>query len=206
MPDQPPNDVTMLLHALGAGDQQAANQLLPLVYEELRKLAKARMAQESPGLTLEATALVHEAYMRLVGAAKTAEGEGPGEHAQWDGRGHFFGAAAIAMRRILVERARSHARLKRGGDRERVNLSEVAEVTPAGSGPDTADVLALDEALAKLERTNPRRAQVVMLRYFAGLSIEETAQAMDLSPATIKNEWTIARAWLHREMTGDAPS
>ncbi len=196
------NDVTMLLHAIGAGNKHAAEQLLPLVYDELRRLAKARMANEPADHTLQPTALVHEAYMRLLGRAEA--GADPNAARKWDGRGHFFGAAAQAMRRILVERARNQARLKRGGGRERLSLSDVAPA--ADTGLDSADVLALDEALGRLETENPRRAQVVMLRYFAGLSVEETAAAMDLSPATIKNEWTVARAWLHREMTRDGPA
>lgn len=187
MAERTGHDVTQLLHALGQGDQRAAEELLPLVYEELRKLARARMANEPADHTLQATALVHEAYLRLVNNA---------EDKKWDGRGHFFGAAAQAMRRILVERARHHGRIKRGGDRKRVALGEDA----ASVSSDGTDLLALDEVLDKLEKHDTRKFQVVMLRYFGGLSIEETAAAMDLSPATIKNEWTIARAWLHREM------
>lgn len=187
MSERTRHDVTQLLQALGQGDQRAAEELLPLVYEELRKLARAKMAQEPADHTLQATALVHEAYLRLVHNA---------EDKKWDGRGHFFGAAAQAMRRILVERARHHGRLKRGGDRKRVALGEDAASTEA----DGTDLLALDEVLDRLEKHDPRKFQVVMLRYFGGLSIEETAAALDLSPATIKNEWTIARAWLHREM------
>lgn len=181
------HDVTQLLHALGQGDQKAAEELLPLVYEELRKLARAKMSHEPVDHTLQATALVHEAYLRLVNNA---------HEQRWDGRGHFFGAAAQAMRRILVERARHHGRLKRGGDRQRVALGEDAASVEA----DGTDLLALDEVLNKLEQHDHRKFQVVMLRYFGGLSIEETAAALDLSPATIKNEWAIARAWLHREM------
>lgn len=188
MSERTRHDVTQLLQALGEGDPRAAEELLPLVYEELRKLARARMANEPADHTLQATALVHEAYLRLV---KNAEDQ------RWDGRGHFFGAAAQAMRRILVERARHHGRLKRGGDRKRVALSEDA----ASASADGTDLLALDEVLNKLEKHDPRKFQVVMLRYFGGLSIEETAAALDLSPATIKNDWTIARAWLHREMS-----
>ncbi len=184
------HDVTMLLQAVGQGDENAAAQLLPLVYEELRKLAQARMHQESPGQTLQPTALVHEAYMRLV----DSQGKSP----RWDGRGHFFGAAALAMRRILVERARHRKRIKHGGGRQRVELGEAAAMTDA---PDGTDLIALDEAMQKLEKMDKRKYDVVMLRYFAGLSIEETASALALSPATIKNEWTFARAWLHREMS-----
>jgi len=190
MSEPSPHEVTQLLEALNGGDVKAAADLLPLVYEELRKLARARMSNEPDGHTLQATALVHEAYLRVIGQ---------GDERQWDNRGHFFGAAALAMRRILVERARHHARIKRGGDRQRVTLSENAAVFDQ----DATDLLALNEALSKLEAYDKRKSEVVMLRYFAGLSIEETAAAMDLSAATIKNEWTFARAWLHRELNKD---
>ncbi len=193
------HDVTMLLNAVGQGDENAAAQLLPLVYEELRKLAASRMSHESAGQTLQPTALVHEAYMRLV----DAQGKSP----RWDGRGHFFGAAALAMRRILVERARHRNRIKHGGGRKRVDLGEaatMADATGGANGADGTDLIALDEAMQKLERVDKRKYDVVMLRYFAGLSIEETASALSLSAATIKNEWTFARAWLHREMAGSA--
>jgi RNA polymerase sigma factor (TIGR02999 family) len=186
MLNEPGHDVTELLSAMGAGDQRAAADLLPLVYEELRKLAQARMVRE-PAQTLQPTALVHEAYLRLVGDA---------DRAKWNGRGHFFGAAAQAMRRIMVERARGQARLKRGGDRRRVTLEDNAVATESGG----EDLVALDAALDRLEAHDQRKAQVVMLRYFAGLTVEETAAALDLSPAMIKKEWTVARAWLHREL------
>ncbi len=184
--NDPGHEVTELLSAMGAGDQRAAADLLPLVYEELRKLAQARMSKE-PAQTLQPTALVHEAYLRLVGDA---------DRAKWNGRGHFFGAAAQAMRRIMVERARGQARLKRGGDRRRVALEDNAVATESGGD----DLVALDAALDRLEAHDQRKAQVVMLRYFAGLTVEETAAALDLSPAMIKKEWTVARAWLHREL------
>ncbi len=186
MPNEPGHEVTELLSALGAGDQRAASELLPLVYEELRKLAQARMVKE-PAQTLQPTALVHEAYLRLVGDA---------DRAKWNGRGHFFGAAAQAMRRIMVERARGNARLKRGGDRRRVSLEDNAVATES----EGEDLVALDAALQRLEARDPRKGQIVMLRYFAGLTVEETAAALDLSPAMIKKEWTVARAWLHREL------
>ena len=186
MAGEPKHGVTQLLSALAAGDQHAAADLLPLVYTELRKLAQARMARE-PAQTLQPTALVHEAYLRLVGDA---------DRAQWNGRGHFFGAAARAMRRIMVERARGNARLKRGGDRQRIMLEDQAVATESGGD----DLVALDQALDRLEAHDARKAQVVMLRYFAGLTVEETAAALDLSPAMIKKEWTVARAWLHREL------
>lgn len=181
--------VTQILTAMQAGDQRAASELLPLVYDELRKLARARMAKEGDNLTLEPTALVHEAYMRVVGSL---------DQKKWDHRGHFFGAAAIAMRRILVERARHNNRIKHGGGRARVALHDDAAV--AKPPQDETDLVLLDNALAKLEAVDARKAQIVMLRYFAGLSIEETAAAMSLSSATVKNEWAFARAWLHREM------
>ncbi len=181
-------EITQLLNAASGGDKRASAELLPLVYEELRKLARARMAAEPAGHTLQPTALVHEAYLRLVGTENTV---------RWDGRGHFFGAAARAMRRILVERARSRGRIKRGGDRGRVELTDVGMAVE----PPATDLVALDEALDRLEKHDPRKAEVVMLRYFAGLTIEETAAALSLSPATIKTEWAFARAWLHREIS-----
>ena len=164
----------------------SSDELLPEVYDELRKLARARLARERHAeQTLQPTALVHEAYLRV------ADGG-----AQWDRRGHFFAAAALAMRRILVERARHYQRIKHGGDAERVELdSAMMRVDPA-----LTDLVAVDEALTRLEQTDPRKAQIVSLRYFAGLSIEETAAALDLSPATVKNEWTFARAWLYRAL------
>lgn len=182
----PPHEVTQLLAAVNDGDSRASAKLLPLVYDELRKLAKARMAHEAVGQTLQPTALVHEAYLRLVGDTNVG----------WDNRGHFFAAAALAMRRILVERARSRNRIKRGGGRARVELTDAALVSEAPDG----DLLILDEAMNRLEKYDKRKADVVMLRYFAGLSIEETAAAIGVSPATVKNEWTFARAWLHREV------
>jgi RNA polymerase sigma factor (TIGR02999 family) len=161
------------------------------VYEELRRLARARMAKEKgrgAGFTLQPTALVHEAYMRLIGSADV----------KWNGRGHFFGAAASAMRRILVERARHRDRVKHGGGRQRVELEEHAAMSDE---PEPDELLALDEGLNKLERQDKRKADVVMLRYFAGLSVEDTATALGVSEATVKNDWTFARAWLNREMS-----
>lgn len=165
----------------------SAEQLLPLVYDELRRLARARNAQEPAGRTLQPTALVHEAYQRLVGPE--------GDEVRWDRRGHFFAAAAQAMRRILVDRARQHRRDARGAGRQRVELNADAAIDPA-----TTDLVAIDEALDQLAANDARKAQVVMLRYFAGLTVEETAQAMDLPPATIDDEWRLARAWLHRAL------
>lgn len=160
---------------------------MPVVYDELRRLAKSRLAKERGPQTLDPTALVHEAYLRLVG-----DGD-----ASWGGRGHFFGAAAIAMRRILVERARARNRIKRGGGAARVELTEQALV----SEPPADELIALDEALDRLSAMDARKGQVVMLRYFAGLGVEETAKALDVSVATVKNDWAFARAWLHRELS-----
>jgi RNA polymerase sigma factor (TIGR02999 family) len=196
------NEVTRVLNAAQAGDQQATGQLLEMVYDELRQLAHARIAAEKgagAGMTLQATALVHEAYLRLV----TAPGGGEGPAPVFSGRGHFFGAAALAMRRILIERARRKNRLKRGGGMALAPLDDRAIATLEHQR-DPTDLIAIDEALQKLEKIDPRKGRVVTLRYFAGLSVEETAAAMDLSPATVKNEWTFARAWLHRELSGEA--
>lgn len=183
------NDITKLLVSAQKEGGSITEQLLPLVYDELRKLAEHRMANEPPGLTLQATALVHEAYMRLVGNTEI----------QWDSRGHFFSAAAIAMRRILVERARRVGSKKHGGDRCRVPL-EQAEIQI--NEPDE-DVLALDEALEKLEQFDARKNRVVMLRYFAGLTVEEVSQVLGVSYATVKNDWQFAKAWLYKEIRRD---
>jgi RNA polymerase sigma factor (TIGR02999 family) len=186
------SDVTQILHAIAEGDPSAASQLLPLVYEELRKLAAHKLEHETPGQTLQPTALVHEAYLRLVG----------NEHgAHWDNRGHFFAAAAEAMRRILVDNARRKHSQKHGGglarqelDPDQITAPEVRE-----------DLLALDEALTKLAVANPQAAQLVQLRYFAGLSIPEAAQTLGISPRSADRLWAYARAWLHQEIAGDAP-
>jgi RNA polymerase sigma factor (TIGR02999 family) len=169
------------------GGPGSSREMLPEVYDELRKLARARMAREQHQQTLQPTALVHEAYLRVAG---------PGQNARWDRRGHFFAAAALAMRRILVERARHHQRLKHGAGGERVDLDSAI----AGPDPGLTDLVAIDEALTRLEQTDARKAKIVALRYFAGLSIEETANALDISPATVKNEWKFARAWLYRAL------
>jgi RNA polymerase sigma factor (TIGR02999 family) len=186
------DDVTWILSALNRGDEAAASQLLPLVYEELRKLAAHRMASERPDHTLQATALVHEAYVRLVGA---------NDAQQWNGRGHFFAAAAEAMRRILVENARSKGRLKRGGgaDRQRIELS-AAEPPAAGLSD---DILSLHEALGKFEVQHPRKAQLVKLRFFAGMTNEQAAQVLEISTSTADNYWAYARCWLRLEISGD---
>ena len=181
-------DVTRLPDA-AAGGPKAAGELLPLVYDELRKLAAARLAGDRPGQTLQPTALVHEAYLRL------ARGSA-GQH--WDSRGHFFAAAAEAMRRILVERARHKRSHKAGGDRRRLDL---AEVEPAVPGPDV-DLLALNEALEKLERQDRRKAELVKLRFFAGLTTEEAARALGISASTADNDWAYARCWLRVELRG----
>jgi RNA polymerase sigma factor (TIGR02999 family) len=181
------SEVTRILSAIEQGDPQAAEQLLPLVYDELRRLAAQRLTKEKPGQTLQATALVHEAYLRLVDV----------EQAQrWNSRGHFFAAAAEAMRRILVDSARSRSAEKRGGGRRRVEV-DVAEF---GARQDDQKLLALDEALARLERQHPRKAQLVKLRYFAGRSIREAAEALGISTATADRYWAYARAWLQRDM------
>ena len=186
------SDVTYILSAIEAGDPSAAAQLLPLVYDELRQLAAQRLAKEKPGQTLQATELVHEAYLRLVGGGERA----------WDSRGHFFAAAAEAMRRIVVEAARRKKRLKHGGGRERVAI-ELTEL-PTRLPPE--DLLALDEALTKLASTDPRAAQLVQLRYFAGLSIPEAAQSLGISPRSADRLWAYARVWLLREVGGDGPN
>jgi RNA polymerase sigma factor (TIGR02999 family) len=186
------SDVTRILQCIESGDPSAADQLLPLVYDELRKLAAARMAAEMPGQTLQATALVHEAYVRLVDVdVEKAQ--------QWNSRGHFFAAAAEAMRRILVENARKRGRLKRGGDRQRLDLDAVP--SPADEACD--DLLALDEALDEFARKHPQRADLVKLRYFAGMTADEAARSLGISPSTADRHWIFARAWLYRRMVGD---
>jgi RNA polymerase sigma factor (TIGR02999 family) len=181
------SEVTRILSAIQQGDRQAADQLLPLVYDELRQLAAEKLAQERPGLTLQATGLVHEAYLRLVGADADQ---------QWDGRGHFFAAAAEAMRRILVENARRKRRLRHGGGRARLDLDQVEACDPGRSG----ELLALDEALDRLAAEEPTAAEVVKLRYFAGLTLEQVAQALNLSLRTVNRHWAYAKAWLFGEL------
>jgi RNA polymerase sigma factor (TIGR02999 family) len=180
-------DVTRVLSAIEQGDMKAADRLLPLVYDELRKLAAQRLAHEAPGQTLQATALVHEAYLRLAGDAQAR---------RWDSRGHFFAAAAEAMRRILVENARRKRSYKRGGGLVRHDLDEVQLAVPELGD----DLLALDEALARLAAKDPLKARLVELRHFAGLTIEQAALALGLSTTTAHRHWTYARAWLHQEV------
>ena len=186
------NEVTQILSGIVAGDPHAAAQLLPLVYDELRKLAAQKLAQEKPGQTLQATALVHEAYLRLVDTKQAPH---------WNSRGHFFASAAEAMRRILVETARRKQTDKHGGACERIHVELADLPTPQRDNK----LLRLDEALARLELQRPLQARLVKLRFFAGLTISETAAALEISTATADRYWTYARAWLQREMAGVDP-
>ncbi len=181
------SDVTRILSAIERGDENAADKLLPLVYQELRKLAAAKLAHEKPGQTIQATALVHEAWLRLVGTDVDIH---------WQGRGHFFGAAAKAMQRILVENARRKKSLRAGGGYRRVELSEVA----ASVHGSAVDVLEVDEALRKLEEQDRRKAELVRLRFFAGLTLPEAARALGISGTTADNDWAYAKTWLRLEM------
>jgi RNA polymerase sigma factor (TIGR02999 family) len=185
-------EVTQILSALEQGKPHAAEQLLPLVYDELRRLAAERMRQERPGQTLQATALVHEAYLRLVDTDKVQ---------RWDSRGHFFAAAAEAMRRILIEQARRKRSRKRGGNRRRVEL-DAGAVFAAPADQVADDLLALDEALQQFESEDPLKARLVKLRYFAGLSLPQAAEALDISVATAKRWWVYARSWLYGKVHG----
>jgi RNA polymerase sigma factor (TIGR02999 family) len=177
-------DMTRILSAIEQGDPQAAEQLLPLVYEELRRLATQRLAHEQSGQTLQATALVHEAYLRLVGGEQTHS---------WDGRRHFFAAAAEAMRRILIDRARQKQTRKAGGGRRRLDLDDLE---PALEDGNSDRLLALDEALGQLEAADPRKAELVKLRFFAGLTAEQAAAALGVSTSTAEKDWAYARSWL----------
>ncbi|MCC6491388.1 MAG: sigma-70 family RNA polymerase sigma factor [Pirellulales bacterium] len=191
------SDVTQIIVQIEKGEPGAADLLLPLVYDELRRLALSKLAQEKPGQTLQATSLVHEAYLRLLGA----DGRQP---QRWDSRGHFFAAAAEAMRRILVEQARRKGRLKRGGQRRRVDLDSAC----AASAEPSLDLLSLDEALTQLATSHPAKAELVKLRYFAGLTMPEAAAALGISLATAERYWTFARTWLLAQMSdrrSDAP-
>jgi RNA polymerase sigma factor (TIGR02999 family) len=188
---RPADSLTSLLDAAAHGDAAAVNKLWSSVYEELHRLAQTQLAQEGPGCSLQTTSLVNDAYLRLIGDG----------HVEWANRRHFFGAAAKAMRRILVDDARKRGRLKRGGGQPPVPLVD----EPLVPGRDLAMVLAVDEALQELEKVDPPRAEIVMLRYFAGLSIDETAAALGVSPRTVDTGWRFARAWLHRELSkGDS--
>jgi len=180
------SDITQIISRIDSGDPKAAEQLLPLVYDELRKLAAQRLSQEKPGQTLQATALVHEAYLRLIGS----------DDHPWDSRGHFFVAAAEAMRRILVDSARQKRSQRRGGNRHRVALEEVACASPERS----VDLLALHQALERFEKIDKVKAELVKLRYFAGLTIPQVAAALGISSTTADRYWAYARAWLHREL------
>ncbi len=184
------SDVTRILNAIGGGDSKAAQDLLPLVYEELRKLAAHKMANEAPGQTLQPTALVHEAWLRLVGT----------ENPQFEGRGHFFAAAAEAMRRILIDRARQKLSLKRGAGAARVNLEDLE----VASAADDDTLLAVDEALTKLAREDPDSAEFIKLRFFAGMTNDEAAQALGIPERTARRHWSFAMAWLFREIRRQA--
>ena len=186
MSETDPGLVTQILEAVSSGEKGSEEELFTLVYDELRQMARSRMGGERPGQTLQPTALVHEVYLRLL----------HNQEPRWDNRAHFFTAAAQAMRRILIERARSKGRLKRGGDVQRVQL----ETADGYLDPNSENLLALDQALTALEARDAPMAQVVKLRYFAGLTVEETAQALQSSPRTINRQWSAARAWLHREL------
>jgi RNA polymerase sigma factor (TIGR02999 family) len=185
-------EVTRILSAIEQGDPHAAEQLLPLVYDELRQLAAQKLAQEKPGQTLDATALVHEAYLRLVDVDQTQP---------WNSRGHFFAAAAEAMRRILVEQARRKQALKRGGGQERQPLDAIEVAVPKVSD----DLLALDEALSQLAVADAQAAELVKLRYFSGLTVKQAADLLGISPRTADHLWTYARAWLLQKIQGDVP-
>jgi RNA polymerase sigma factor (TIGR02999 family) len=185
-------DVTQILNQIENGNPSASDELLPVVYKELRRLASQKLAHEKPGQTLQATALVHEAFLRLVDQTTQQS---------WDNSRHFFAAAAESMRRILIERARQRASLKRGGDRERIELSPVE---PSMLPLACDDILGLDAALQKLEQQHPRKAELVKLRFFAGLTVAQAADSLDISTSTAENDWTYARSWLRLEMEGEA--
>ena len=185
-----PDTVTRLLNEWSGGNRQALEEMLPLIYDELRRLAHNFLYRERPGHTLQTTALVHEAYLKLIDQ----------KDARWQNRSHFFAIAAQAMRRILIDSARRHAAMKRGGPQEKLSLDEVPDVSLE---PNTK-LLALDEALNALGEIDPEQSRMVELRYFGGLTIEETAEVMNTSPATVKREWAMARAWLHQALTEQA--
>jgi RNA polymerase sigma factor (TIGR02999 family) len=186
------SELTRILSAIEQGDPSAAQELLPLVYDELRRLATHRLAGEGPGHTLQPTALVHEAYLKLVG---------PDPRQPWNGRVHFFAAAAEAMRRILIDHARRKHRARRGGGMRRVAVDDLDDIELVTGAGDADELLALDEALARLAAADPRRAELVRLRYFAGLTLEQAAELLDISRATADRHWAFARAWLYDAMT-----
>jgi RNA polymerase sigma factor (TIGR02999 family) len=192
------SDVTQILSAIEQGDPHAAAQLWPLVYDELHRLAAQKLARERPSQSLQATGLVHEAYLRLVAIPGGESDEAP---ARWECRGHFFAAAAEAMRRILIDQARRKHSAKRGGDRRRLTLDELASY-PAPEGTPPEDLLALDEALRQLEAEEPVKARLVKLRYFAGVSLEDAARMLGVSPGTAKRYWVYARSWLYGKLHG----
>ncbi len=189
----PSEKVTQLLHQVAGGNRAAVDELTPLVYQELKRIAGGQLKGERPGHTLQATALVHEAYLKLIDQREVS----------WQGRAHFFGVAAQLMRRILLDYAKSRGRLKRGGDVHKTSLDEALVVAEDRA----SDLVMIDEALTRMEQLDPRQAKVVEMRFFGGLSVEETAEAMGISAPTVKREWAMARAWLHRELSsrGDAP-
>ena len=200
------NEVTRLLDLVGKGDASAEDQLLRIVHDELKRIAAAKLSAERPGHTLQTTALVNEAYLRLMGKKEPLKSTGEftdsieeqSSGINWDSRGHFFASAAEAMRRILIDNARRKKRLKRGGDKKRVELDEAQF---AIESPDI-DIESLDKALTKLESQNQMHAAVIKLRYFAGMTIEQTADALSISPASVKRSWAYAKVWLKREITG----
>lgn len=189
---QAPQNVTQLLVEGSKGNKEALDQLLPIVYDELRRQAARYLRQELPGHTLQTTALIHEAYIRLIDQ----------RNVQWQNRAQFFGIAAQLMRRILVDHARTKKRAKRGGSNLRVSLNEALAATKGSE----VDLIALDQALDKLAEIDPQQSRVVELRFFSGLSVAETAEVLDISPATVKRDWSVAKAWLYREISGDEQS
>jgi RNA polymerase sigma factor (TIGR02999 family) len=188
---EPRSEVTLLLRRLSAGDKSALNHLMPLIYTELHQLASSYMRRERPGHTLQTTALVHEAYLQLVGQ----------ENAQWENRSQFFAVAAQLMRRILVDHARAYHAAKRGGNLPRLSLDEAVVMAKERGG----DLLAIDELLQGLEAIDPQQARIVELRFFTGLSVEETAKVLSISDRTVKREWAMAKAWMQRELQRSKP-